>query len=107
MVNGCMADKRPRLLKIVLAATLLHSLSRRIDMHYPRQCCATAIDPLESHAVIFSPATLTYCQRGDGSTTPFLLAGISGAERNPIRPSSGPKEHAFAAPALVRRYFTQ
>jgi hypothetical protein len=29
MVNGCMADKRTRLLGLVLAATLLHSLPRR------------------------------------------------------------------------------
>src|SRR5690348_3004353 len=103
MVNGCMADKRRRLLKIVLAATLLHSLSRRIVMHYPRQCCATTIDSLESRAVISSPATPAYCLHGDGSTAMFLPTGISGAERNSIRLSSGPNEHAFAAPSLVRR----
>src|SRR3954468_15567138 len=107
MVNGWMADKRRRLLKIVLAATLLHSLSRRIDMHYPRQCCATTIDSLESRAIIFSPATPAYCSRGDGSTAMFSPAGVSGAEKNSIRLSSELNEHAFAAPLLVRRQLTQ
>jgi hypothetical protein len=87
MVNGCMADKRPRLLEIVLAATLLHSLSRRIDMHYPRQCDATAIDPLESDAVFSSSATLACCLRGDGSTALFPHCRNIRRRVNPVRPS--------------------